>query len=144
MTEVFTSRERRHRDDGFATTWVVLVVPVVIVFALISVSLWNGITVRRQLVEMAESAARAGANGIDVDRFAADGDLVLDPERSQLLASETLSLQANRDLIGDVRIDVERDRIVVELSGTAPLLLFGSRPVEVDAAAAPRRGAPPP
>jgi hypothetical protein len=127
-------------DAGLVTVWVVSILPVIVLFAALSWSLWDGYTARRQLAELAEASARSGANGVDLDQYYDTGRLVLDPVLVESLAAETLEAQADRATVRGGAVDVEDGRVVVRLTGTVEVLLFGAMDITVEAAATPQLG----
>jgi len=130
--------ERVRDDQGIASTWVILSLPPLIVFSLVSVALWSGYTDRRHLAEMAEAAARSGANAIEIEVFNETGRLQLNEDEARLLAGETLALQDRTDIITGASIDIVDGQVIVRLTGTTTMPIIGTRPVSVEAAAAPQ------
>jgi Flp pilus assembly protein TadG len=91
-----------------------------------SVDLWRVLSARRELAEVADAAAAAGANGLDLGHYRRTGELRLDPGLAVALAGENLRQQA---LDGDrpprvTRLDADTARVVVELEGEVPLTLL--------------------
>jgi hypothetical protein len=60
----------------------------------LSIDLWHGIGVQRQLQAAAQDAAVAGASGIDVQLYRTQGCIVLDPYVAVPLAQANLASQA--------------------------------------------------
>lgn len=140
--KVGATDDNRSRDAGIASTWVILALPPLIVFGLVSVALWSGYTDRRHMAEMAEAAARSGANAIEIEVFNETGRVEMNEEAARLLAGETLALQGRTEMLTAVSIEVVDGRVIVRLSGTTTMPLVGTRVINVEAAAAPQVGSP--
>ena len=70
-------------ERGSVTIWGIGLVALLFAFAGLAVDTWRVFTERQALAGLADSAAIAGANGIDEDEFRAYGLVVLDrPEAS--------------------------------------------------------------
>ena len=116
----------------------------------LSVDLWHGITVQRQLQAAAEDAAVAGASGIDVQRYRATGCIALDPAAAETLAQENLSAQSGLGTLAgtDIQVGSDGETISVALREDVHLTLLalveGNRPLVVAATAtsAPRGSLP--
>ena len=102
---------------------------------------------RRALAEIADAAAAAGANGIDVATYRGTGELVLDPTLARELAYDSAATQADvRSMVGAPLVEADQTVVVVEVRGEVPLSLLRlftlGEPFElrVRAEASPRRG----
>ena len=111
-----------------------------------AVDLWRAHGERRALAEMADAAAAAGANGLDVDRYRSTGELALDPAVAAQLARESLARQPDRGPFEPVTAVVaDEQRVVVRVEGAVRPLLLGlftggdDLVVSVTAEAGPRR-----
>lgn len=141
-------QDGRGNERGQITLFGVgMVVVLLLVFGL-AIDLWRVAAERRTLAEIADSAAVAGANGVDVDRYRLDGLLVLDPLVAKELAWSSLEGQSALLDSAEVRsMLVEPDRIEIVLVAQVELtlldLLSPSEPLEIMvlAEAQPRRGA---
>jgi uncharacterized membrane protein len=137
--------ERDHRDErGTITLWVLGLCLCVLFLGGLSLDLWRGIALRRELQSMADASAVAGADGLDEQSLRAGG-AELDPERVRQLASETLEAQSGAVHVDAMTVDVVDDQVVVRMQGhvrtTLLSFVLGDRPfaVAVRATAEPRR-----
>jgi uncharacterized membrane protein len=69
MTKLRTPITRRRNERGFFTIWVLGMCAIVFAIGGLGVDLWKGFTVRRNLAEISDSAAVAGASRIDISCF---------------------------------------------------------------------------
>ena len=131
------------------TLWVLYWSFIVLFIAGFALDLWRGVAVRRSLLEQAEAAAAAGANGVDTDVFRITGEVVVNPALAESLARESLAGQAEAELISavDVSVDGATQEVTVGLSGQVDftlvqIFLEDTEPlvVDVSASAAPRIG----
>ncbi|MEU5883150.1 Tad domain-containing protein [Spirillospora sp. NPDC047279] len=80
-------RERAdHRDRGTISMYVVLFTPTVLILAGLLVDGGLAIHARQRAADMAEQAARAGANQIDEAQLRETGRPVIDPGRAEAAA----------------------------------------------------------
>lgn len=102
---------------------------------------------RRALTEVADAAAAAGANGIDVTTYRRTGELILDPTLARELAYDSVATQADvRSILGVQLVEADQTVVAVEVRGEVPLTLLRiftlGEPLQlrVRAEASPRRG----
>lgn len=112
-----------------------------------AVDLWRVLVERRHWADVADAAAAAGANGVDVDHYRSTGEVRLDPEQAVALAAQSLAGQPDRDgLRGAPRVAADDTTVVVELDAEVDLTLLrlvalaGPVTVTVSASAVPVRG----
>jgi hypothetical protein len=138
-------------EDGTVTLWVLYWSLSVLFIAGFGLDLWRGVAVRRSLVEQAEAAAAAGANGVDVDTFRTSGEVTIDPGLADALARQTLAAQGDADLVESavITVDPAVPEVTVQLAATVDftlvkVFLAGEAPlgIGVEASAAPRIGEP--
>ena len=144
--------ERRLASErGTVSLWVLYWSFAVMFIAGFGLDLWRGVGTRRSLVEQAEAAAAAGANGVDTDVFRTTGDVVIDPGLADALVRQTLATQGEADLVDSVSVSVDSTTQEVTVALTAQVeftlvrVFLGSEaPLEVGvaASAAPRIGEP--
>ena len=143
--------DRSAAEGGYVSLWVLYWALSVLFIAGFGVDLWRGVGVRRSLVEQAEAAAAAGANGVDTDVFRATGDVVIDPALAEALARQTLAAQGEFGLVDSaaVSVDPATQEVTVIVQGEVEftlvrLFLPGEAPlvVGVSATAGPRIGEP--
>jgi hypothetical protein len=107
-------------DDGQVSAFVTVLV--VAILALTGLSLDGGLALAAKVAAggQAQSAARAGAQMIDLTRYRSSGELMLDRDRAESAASEFL---AAAGAAGIVR--VAGDTVTVEVTATAPTQVLG-------------------
>ena len=128
------------RGDAMVV-WCLLLALLLLPLGGLSVDLWHGIAVQRQLQSAAEDAATAGASGIDVTEYRESGCVVLNPSTADSLASSDLASQAALGplLSTDIEVAPDGGEITVVLREDVHLTLLklveGNRPLVVTAAA---------
>jgi len=127
----------RRGERGQAIVWAAVMMPLFV--AIVGLALDGGIVFsqRRNLQNVADAAARAGAMQIDqrVYRDSFGQRVVLDPASARDIAASYLAAQAN-GAAGDVSADAEH--VVVRVSRDVPtsfLRLVGLDRVRIDATA---------
>ena len=126
--------KRGRTERGSVTLLLVLIMPAL--FIGVAGLVFDGgqvVTARRQALNEAEQAARAGAQGVAIEEVRGGGAQELDPARAQAAAEEYLA-QLGRD--GDVEVDGDRVRVTVRITRTRQILPLG--PVTVSATAEAR------
>ena len=78
---------------------------------------------QRELASIADSAALAGASGIDEEHYRATGEVVLDATRSRELAM--LSVDTQDVSPTSITVSVSPDSVSVTVENTVELLLLG-------------------
>lgn len=148
-----TSRSRwlgRHRgllhasECGQALVWVAVMLPLFLSVIGLSIDAGMVFDARRELQNVADAAARAGAMQIDQNAYRASSGatVVLDPAAARGAAMQYVGTQ---DAGMTVAVDVAPQRVVVEVSRSVPtsfLRLVGIETVRISATApaAPRFG----
>jgi Flp pilus assembly protein TadG len=117
--------ERDERGDAMVL-WCLLLAVLLLPLGGLSVDLWHGIAVQRQLQSAAEDAALAGASGIDTDVYRRTGCIILDPASASALAAAALSSQAGLGQLSsvDIAVSADRESISVELKQDVSLTLL--------------------
>lgn len=125
---------RRRGERGSVTLLFVLVMPALMI-GLVGLVFDGGsvITARRQALNEAEQAARAGAQGVAVEEVRDGGPQELDPARAEAAARAYLDA-LGRD--GDIDVDGDRVRVTVRIQRSRQILPLG--PVTVSATAEAR------
>ena len=130
------------RDRGDAmVVWCLLLAVLLLPLGGLSIDLWHGIAVQRQLQSAAEDAATAGASGINIAVYRRSGCILLDPAVAVPLAQANLASQAGLgDLASvDVQVAPAGNEITVVLRKDVHLTLLklveGDRPLVVAAEA---------
>lgn len=128
------------KDRGSVTIWMLGITILLLVFGGLAIDFWRALALQRELTAVADSAAIAGASGIDEGLYRATGEVVLDPTRVRELALSSVSFQpAEPDRIL-VFLDPTETVVTVELWDALQLGLLGvlirdSDPIQVRATA---------
>jgi len=105
---------------GTVTLWVLGLAIAMLGLGGLSVDLWRIMAERAEVAVIADSAAVAGASGVDVPHFRSTGEILLDPGDAVFLADQIL---AGEDVV--VRaMDVGAQTMVVELEREVPFTLL--------------------
>ena len=128
----------RRSDHGSVTIWVLGLSMLLLLFGGLALDYWRGLALQRELAAVADSAAVAGASGIDETIYRSTGDVVLDPDRARTLANAAVLWQ-DADVL-DIDVAVTPDLVTVTLTGQVELGLLGvfvdqTEPVTVRASA---------
>lgn len=118
--------ERGERDRGSVAMYVVLFTPAVFVLAGLLVDGGLAIHARQRAADMAEQAARAGANEIDADALRATGKPVLVPGRARAAACDLLD--AYHDKVAAARCDADGQEVRVTVQIRVEPQLLGIVP----------------
>ncbi|MFC4054029.1 TadE/TadG family type IV pilus assembly protein [Actinomadura syzygii] len=116
----------RGRDRGTIALYTVLFTPIVFLLAGLLVDGGLAIHARQRAADMAEQAARAGANQIDAERLRATGKPVLDPGRARAAACDLLA--AYRDQVTASNCDADEQEVAVSVQITVRPQLLGIIP----------------
>lgn len=131
-------------DRGTIAMYTVLFTPVVFLLTGLLVDGGLAIHARQRAADMAEQAARAGANQIDTDALRETGEPVLDPGRARAAACDLLA--AYRDQVTGSRCDANEQEVAVAVRiGVRPQFLgiipgFGEFQLTSSATARPVTG----
>ena len=115
---------RRTDERGTITLWVLGLSISLMFLGGLSLDLWRAVADRRQLSSMADTAASAAANGIDVDALRA-GALRLDPARARAIALASLDEDPHRDALDAIDIQIDGNRVTVSLRDHVRFSLLG-------------------
>jgi len=130
-------------ERGSITLWVLGLCVALLFLGGLSLDLWRAAGNRHELAAMADAAATAAANGVDVQQLRA-GNLVLDPARARRLALATLSTYPHARALDAVTVEVHGTTVTVTLADHVAFSLLGvfmpghRFDVVVHASAAPR------
>lgn len=134
----------RHRDRGTVSMYVVLFTPAVLVLAGLLVDGGLAIHARQRAADMAEQAARAGANQINEAELRATGKPVIDPGRAESAACGLLSDYDDNITGSSCGATEEEVEVTVELTVNPQFLSivpgFGSFTMRSTASAQPITG----
>ncbi len=117
-------RSRRADQSGTITLWVLGLCISLLFLGGLSLDLWRAVADRRQLSSMADSAATAAANGVDVDALRA-GTVHLDPARARSIALASLDEDPHSGELDNVDVEVVGNRVTVTLRDHVPFSLLG-------------------
>jgi Flp pilus assembly protein TadG len=136
-------RNHRPTDRGFAGVWLMLLMVILLMVGGLSIDLWRAFSERRAMAESAEAAARAGANGVDLEAFDLTGAVALDPDLAAALAEQHLQQHNESRYVTGRDVDADTETVTVRISGTVEVTLLGmvgigSLDVSVSAEAEPR------
>ena len=115
---------RRADERGTITLWVLGLSISLMFLGGLSLDLWRAVADRRELSSMADTAATAAANGIDVDALRA-GTLRLDPEQARAIALASLAEDPHRSALDDIDIEIDGNRVTVSLRDHVRFSLLG-------------------
>lgn len=114
-----------HRDQrGTITMWVLGLTVAVLFLSGLGVDLWHAIAVRREVSLMADTAATAGANGLDEPALRG-GRLELDDARVRALIAAQLAHYPGSAHIVDEEVSVDGVRVTVVLRERVGFSLLG-------------------
>lgn len=127
-------------DRGSATIWVLGLSILLLLFGGLMVDFWRGLALQRELAAVADSAAIAGASGIDEEHYRATGDVRLLPSRARSLAHASMDFQDAELESSNVEIAADGSGVTVEVDGRLELgllrvLVDDSEPLVVRASA---------
>jgi hypothetical protein len=117
-------RGRFSEEHGTVTLWVLGLCVSLMFLGGLGLDLWRAVAERRQLSSMADSAATAAANGIDVAALRA-GTLRLDPERARAIARETLDRDGHTAGLDAIDVGVDGNQVTVVLRDHVNFSLLG-------------------
>lgn len=136
-------------ERGSITFFGIGMVMVLLFVGGLSVDLWRVFGERRALAELADAAAAAGSNGVDLAIYRDTGVVVLDPGLATDLAWDSIERQADKGSLTEVPlIGATPELVVVEVHGQVELTLLKifapGDPLEISviAESTPRRGLP--
>jgi Flp pilus assembly protein TadG len=111
-------------ERGTITLWVLGLSISLLFLGGLSLDLWRAVAERRQLSSMADSAAAAAANGIDVEALRS-GTVHLDPLRARAIALASLDEDPHSADLDVVDVEFTGDRITVTLRDHVRFSLLG-------------------
>lgn len=110
-------------DRGSVTIWVLGLSILLLTFGGLALDYWRALALQRELASVADSAAIAGASGIDEEFYRATGEVVLEPDRSRRLAEAAVAWQ-DVEVVALV-VDVMPDSVAVTIAAEVELGLLG-------------------
>lgn len=136
-----SARASRDERGDAVVVWCLLLAIMLLPLGGLSIDLWHGLAVERQLQAAAEDAVAAGASGVDTATYRSKGCIVLDPAIAVGLARDNLAVQQGLGPLSGADIEVSPDgtQITVALAEKVRLSLLswveGGRPLVVSAIA---------
>lgn len=112
-------------ERGSVTVWMLGLSLLLLLFGGLAIDFWRGLALQRELAAVADSAAIAGAAGLDVDKYRETGAVVLDTESVRALASNSIAAQDTR--VSGVLISTAPggESVTVTVQGVVQLGLLG-------------------
>ncbi|HEV7525368.1 MAG TPA: pilus assembly protein TadG-related protein [Acidimicrobiia bacterium] len=117
-------RNSSEAERGTITLWVLGLSISLMFLGGLSLDLWRAVADRRELSSMADSAATAAANGVDIEALRA-GILRLDPVRARVIALASLEQDPHRSALDAVEVEVVGNRVTVSLRDHVGFSLLG-------------------
>ncbi len=111
-------------ESGTVTLWVLGLCISLMFLGGLSLDLWRAVAERRELSSMADSAATAAANGVDVGALRT-GTLVLDPVRARSIALASLDADRHSASLDAVDVQIVGNRVTVTLRDHVDFSLLG-------------------
>jgi hypothetical protein len=96
-----------------------------LLFGGLAIDYWRGLALQRELAAVADSAAIAGASGIDEEIYRTTGTLVLSPARARALAQASIDFQDVDLARADVGVAGDGSSVSVVLEAELRLGLLG-------------------
>jgi hypothetical protein len=96
-----------------------------LLFGGLAIDYWRGLALQRELAAVADSAAIAGASGVDEELYRATGVVVLDPMRSRGMALSSIEHQ-DIDLTSvSILVPSDGSAVTVDIQAVLELGLLG-------------------
>ena len=113
------------RERGSTTIWMLGLSMLLLLFGGLALDFWRGLALQRELAAVVDSAAIAGASGIDEEIYRATGELVLDPRRARDLAMSSIAFQDVSLTSTQVFTAADGSSVAVTIEGVVELGLLG-------------------
>lgn len=125
-------KKRHLNQQGTFTVWALGLCITLFMIGGISVDLWRAFAARRALTEVADSAARNGANNINIEQRELYGTIALDGPAATNAAEQSINDNANLNNINitssRVNVDVATNEVDVEVNSNFSFFLLGFFP----------------
>lgn len=112
-------------ERGSVTIWMLGLSLLLLVFGGLALDFWRGLALQRELAAVADSAAIAGAAGIDVEHYRETGEVMLDPGKAGALASTSVGFQDAEVSEVSVSVAPGGNSVTVVVEGVVELGLLG-------------------
>lgn len=109
---------------GSVTLWLLGLCVVVLFLGGLSLDLWRGFSERRELANLADAAAVAGAGAVDEARFRGTGEVHLDPAAAERRARDHAAAQTPPGSLTTLHVTADPTAVTVTASGEVPLTLL--------------------
>ncbi len=117
--------DRRRGERGQITIFGVGLVMMILIVGGISLDLWRVVAQHRALGEVADAAAAAGSNGVDIEHYRRTGEVLLDVELARSLVEWSLVNQDRPSSFAEASVRrVEPGRITVVVNGRVEFSLL--------------------
>lgn len=127
----------KNDEQGTFTVWALCLCLILFLICGLSVDLWRAIDQRRSLNEIADTAARSGANEINVRERQLYSRVILDEELAISSAKQSLDdnslLQSVEVSSSEINVDPTMNEVEVELHSNYSFFLLGILPGASDA-----------
>ena len=124
--------ERKYNEHGTFTVWALGLCITLFMIGGFSVDLWRAFSQRRTLTEIADSAARNGANNINVDQRILNGNIVIDPVIAKAEAQKSIEENALLNNVNiknsKITVDIATNEVDVEIISDYSFFLLGFFP----------------
>jgi hypothetical protein len=115
----------RATERGSVVIWMLGLSVVLLLFGGLAIDYWRGLALQREMAAIADSAAIAGASGIDEEHYRATGEVLLDETRSTDVVLASVELQDRQPSRIDVSISADRSAVTVTVEAAIELGLLG-------------------
>jgi hypothetical protein len=112
------------REAGSITLWLLGLCVTVLFLGGLSLDLWRGFSERRALANLADTAAVAGAAGVDESHFRETGEVRLDALLARRLAYDHAATQEPPVSFTGLTVTAGTDGVAVTATGEVPLTLL--------------------
>jgi Flp pilus assembly protein TadG len=107
------------------TIWMLGLSALLLLFGGLAIDFWRALEVQRAVATMADSAAIAGASGIDELHYRTTGEVVLEPDRVVGLANASIGTQGPEPSTADVQVSSDLLTVTVTIADELELGLLG-------------------
>ncbi|HEX9762859.1 MAG TPA: pilus assembly protein TadG-related protein, partial [Acidimicrobiia bacterium] len=112
-------------DRGSTTIWMLGLSLLLLLFGGLALDYWRGLALQRELAAVADSAAIAGASGIDEVLYRTTGELALDPDRARDLALASIAFQGVTTTSTEIVVALDGSSVSVAVQAALELGLLG-------------------
>lgn len=112
-------------EKGSITMWMLGLSLLLLLFGGLAIDYWRALALQRELAAVADSAAVAGASGIDEVHYRASGEVVLDQSRSMGLVARSVDFQGVASSDVEVSFAPDNTSVTVLVRGEVALGLLG-------------------